>query len=137
VRAIVSSLFPVATLVTVNLDEAAALAGVPVTNLAGMRRAAAVLASATGGAVLVKGGHLRAAPTDLLLNDGRETRMTSRRIRGSMHGSGCALASAAAAALAGGDDLATAVRRAREHVHSLIVSGVRIGRTRFRAPGPR
>jgi hydroxymethylpyrimidine/phosphomethylpyrimidine kinase len=51
-----------------------------------------------------------------------------------MHGTGCALASAAAARLAWGDDVETAVRAARDHVRSLIRGAVKAGKSRLRAP---
>jgi hydroxymethylpyrimidine/phosphomethylpyrimidine kinase len=49
-----------------------------------------------------------------------------------MHGTGCALASAVAARIACGDDLDVAVKRARDHVRSLIRGAVRAGRGSLR-----
>ena len=86
------------------------------------------------GAVLVKGGHLKGDPVDLLLSGGRAIRMRAPRIRGSMHGTGCALASAIAARLAAGDELEDAVRKGREHVRRLIRGAQRAGQSGLRAP---
>ena len=91
-RAIARSLFPVATLVTVNLDEASFFAGIPVRDVAGMRRAAGRILDLGACAVLVKGGHLAGAPVDLLCTGSREVAWRGRRLRGSLHGTGCALA---------------------------------------------
>jgi hydroxymethylpyrimidine/phosphomethylpyrimidine kinase len=133
VKAILSELVPLSTLVTVNLAEAAALSGRRVTNVTSMREAAMAIEALGARAVVVKGGHLRGDPVDVLLCGGRLTTRTARRIRGSMHGTGCALASAAAARLACGDDIEVAVQKAREHVRKLIRGSVPAGRSRLRA----
>jgi hydroxymethylpyrimidine/phosphomethylpyrimidine kinase len=100
--AVLTALLPVVSLVTVNLDEAAAATGRPVRTQAAMSRAAAALEGRGAQAVLVKGGHLDGDPLDLLRQGGRETWMRGRRLAGAMHGTGCALASATAARLAFG-----------------------------------
>lgn len=132
-KTILASLVPLASLVTVNLAEAAAITGRGVTNVTSMREAASAIESLGAAAVLVKGGHLRGDPVDVLRHDGRERMLKSRRIAGSMHGTGCALASAVAARLACGDDVEEAVRRARDHVRSLIRGAVGAGNSRLRA----
>jgi len=134
IEAIAKWLLPVATLVTVNLAEASVFTGRRVTSVAGMRRAAAELAVRGAEAVLVKGGHLEGDPVDLLLAGGKEVLLRSRRLSHSMHGTGCALASAAAARLACGDDPEAAVRAARDHVRGLIRGSLAVGRARLRAP---
>lgn len=135
--AVFEQLVPLSTLVTVNLAEAGVFCGRRVATLARMRDAAAEIEGCGAGAVLVKGGHLPGDPVDVLRVGGKDLLLRSRRIAGSMHGTGCALASAAAARLACGDDLETSVRRARDHVRSLIRGAVRAGRSRLRAPAPR
>lgn len=134
--AAIRKLLPLASLLTVNLAEASVLSGRRVTGISSMRRAALELLSEGARAVLVKGGHRRGDPLDLLLAGGDEIVFRARRIAGSMHGTGCALASAAAARLALGDDLETAVRNAREHVRRLLTSARKTGRSRLRAPDP-
>jgi hydroxymethylpyrimidine/phosphomethylpyrimidine kinase len=133
-QAIVSSLVPLASLVTVNLAEASALTGRRVTNLASMREAAAAIEAMGARAVLVKGGHLRGDPIDVLRRDGRTKELEAARLAGSMHGTGCALASAVAARLACGDGVEVAVKKARDHVRALIRGAVRAGKSRLRAP---
>jgi hydroxymethylpyrimidine/phosphomethylpyrimidine kinase len=132
--AIAFSLVPISTLVTVNLDEAGALLGCRVTSVTAMREAAAELEALGARAVLVKGGHLRGAPVDVLRRAGSDLVLRSSRIRKTMHGTGCALASAAAARLAVGDDVEQAVRAAREHVRMLLKTAVGAGKARLRAP---
>src|SRR5436190_16052935 len=55
-------LFPLATLITPNLDEVQTLLGTPISSLEGMRRAGKELAAQYSRAFLIKGGHLRLDP---------------------------------------------------------------------------
>ncbi|MBI5503393.1 MAG: hydroxymethylpyrimidine/phosphomethylpyrimidine kinase [Deltaproteobacteria bacterium] len=133
-QAIARSLVPVATLLTVNLDEARVLAGRRVRSLHDMHEAAAMLAERGARAVLVKGGHMQGDPVDVLWHRGRVRELRGRRLTGSMHGTGCALASAAAAMLAGGATIEEAVVEARAHVRRLISGALVAGKARLRSP---
>src|SRR2546426_720325 len=64
--ALVAELFPLALVVTPNLDEAAALAGREVRGPGQMREAARTLHGLGAQWVLVKGGHLETKPVDVL-----------------------------------------------------------------------
>ncbi|HEX7024453.1 MAG TPA: bifunctional hydroxymethylpyrimidine kinase/phosphomethylpyrimidine kinase, partial [Gemmatimonadales bacterium] len=57
-RAVRERLVPRAALLTPNLEEAALLAGLPVTDPASMERAGRALIERGAGAALIKGGHL-------------------------------------------------------------------------------
>src|SRR5690606_9106273 len=108
IGAISRELFPLATLVTPNLDEAALLVGGAVDSVASMRAAAEALVRDHGArAALVKGGHLRdARTTDVLYANGEFTMVEHDRIETtSTHGTGCTLSSAITALLARGADL--------------------------------
>jgi hydroxymethylpyrimidine/phosphomethylpyrimidine kinase len=117
-----AGLFVHAALVTPNLPEAEKLTERDVSTAAGIEAAARALIEDFGArAVLVKGGHRDGPPDDLLArrhDGGIALRwLAGERIEGaSVHGTGCALAAAVAAALAGGDDLELAVERARTFV---------------------
>src|SRR5450631_1371251 len=65
IRLLAEKLFPLATVITPNVDEAAALTGLEVSNLEQMRAAAARLQAMGAAAVVVTGGHLDPA-VDLL-----------------------------------------------------------------------
>lgn len=94
------AMLPACTLCTPNLDEAEVLAGIEVRDRPAMEEAARRLAAA-GPAVLVKGGHLPGDPADFLLAGGRGVWFEGRRTwTGKIHGTGCTLASAAAARMA-------------------------------------
>jgi hydroxymethylpyrimidine/phosphomethylpyrimidine kinase len=126
VDVIVSELFPLADLVTPNLDEAALLVDRPLKNEADMESAARELLERGALAVLLKGGHLAGdTVSDLLLQ--RDTAphwMRAPRIASpNTHGTGCTLSSAIASHLALGADLATAVERARGFVRGALAAG--------------
>src|SRR4051794_12684213 len=82
VEAMRAHLFPLATLITPNLPEAATLAGAPeATDVAGLEKLAALLERQGARAVLVKGGHLSGATAeDALFADGVVTRFSASRV---------------------------------------------------------
>jgi hydroxymethylpyrimidine/phosphomethylpyrimidine kinase len=122
-------LLPLAALVTPNLDEAAALAGRPVSDVAGMRDAARALADRGARAVLVKGGHLPGRAIDVLFADGVFHELEAPRVAiGPTHGTGCTLSAAITACLASGTSLEDAVVRAAAYVRRALVAAPRIGR---------
>lgn len=128
-RTIVDALFPVAALVTPNLDEAAILAGFPVEEEEGMRRAAEALVGLGAAAVLLKGGHLRGPEMVDVLYDGAEWH-TWRRPRletTSTHGTGCTLSAAVAAGLAHGRSLHEAVDDALDYVQRAMRTAPGLG----------
>lgn len=118
-EAIVRDLFPLATLITPNLAEAAVLSGKEVApGRDGMREAAALLQARGARAVLIKGGHGTGPTSDDLLLDGDRCRMFSARrlVTSNTHGTGCTLSSAIAAYLAHGHDLASAIAAAKSYL---------------------
>lgn len=117
-------LLPLAALLTPNLPEAEVLVGFPVRSEADMRQAGEKLVALGARAVLMKGGHLEGdRVVDLLFHDGRVDRFEDARIASrSTHGTGCTLASAAAAGLAQKMSLRDAVARARAYVRDAIAS---------------
>lgn len=129
---LVRELFPRATLVTPNLDEAALLLGRPLATVDEMEAAAAELLQRGAGAVLLKGGHLPGEiVSDLLALRGEAPafwiRLTGERIAsGNLHGSGCTLSSAIAAFLAIGQTLEEAVQSAHAWVRGAIAEGAHV-----------
>jgi hydroxymethylpyrimidine/phosphomethylpyrimidine kinase len=130
VEALILRLFPLATLVTPNLPEAARLADMTIETPADMRRAAVRLRERGARAVLVKGGHLAGDPViDLLYAEGAFHEFSDRRIRTEhTHGTGCALSAGIAAQLARGAELTEAVGRARAFVRRGLERAVVLGR---------
>jgi hydroxymethylpyrimidine/phosphomethylpyrimidine kinase len=118
-------LLPLCDLVTPNLPEAEALAGIRIRRDADRRMAAGLIAEQGARAVLVKGGHGRGGEVRDLLFDGRFfTEFVAPRIRTrATHGTGCTLSSAIAANLALGRDLEEAVLRAIRYLRAGLVRG--------------
>ncbi|HJA49242.1 MAG TPA: bifunctional hydroxymethylpyrimidine kinase/phosphomethylpyrimidine kinase [Candidatus Agathobaculum intestinipullorum] len=128
VKALVEEIFPLCTLVTPNLAEAAALSGVHIANKAQMEQAAQEIAAMTQGAVLVKGGHLSDCADDLLYADGQFHWLPAPRIHNpNTHGTGCTLSSAIACGLAQGISLTGSVKRAKRYLTACIQFGLDLG----------
>jgi hydroxymethylpyrimidine/phosphomethylpyrimidine kinase len=133
IAVLVKELFPLVTVITPNLDEAALLLGRPVQVEAQLALAATDLMKLGTNAVLLKGGHLPGEEmVDVLLQPGQPLlRMSSMRIDSrNTHGTGCTLSSAIACYLALGYELDEAVRQARSYIYQAIAQGadVRTGR---------
>ncbi len=125
-----TALIPMATLITPNLPEAAALLGEPVAGSeAQARDQLNRLAGLGARAVLLKGGHGTGdEAVDLLAIGSAVTRLASPRLATPhTHGTGCTLSSAIAARMAAGDDLESAVRSAKAYVHAAIAAGMNLG----------
>ncbi len=124
-------LFPLATVVTPNLDEATILCGRKIRNVAEMEEAARTIHAMGPRTVLLKGGHLPGERVVDLLYDGRQfIRREAERIRGEFHGTGCTLASAIAAGLALGLAIPEAVATAQAYIGKAIQSAPVVGKGR-------
>ncbi|QDW50737.1 bifunctional hydroxymethylpyrimidine kinase/phosphomethylpyrimidine kinase [Burkholderia sp. KBS0801] len=126
VDALRDALLPLATLVTPNLPEAAALLGdTPATTEDDMVRQGHALLQAGANAVLMKGGHLPDAATspDWLVDAAHAVRLGGTRVPVSnTHGTGCTLSSAIAALLPQRPDLESAVRDAKVYLTGAIAA---------------
>jgi hydroxymethylpyrimidine/phosphomethylpyrimidine kinase len=121
-------LLPLAAVITPNIDEAATLAGLPVTNVEQMKAAAAALHQLGAKSVVITGGHLD-KPVDVLSIAGKIHEFESDKQRStSTHGTGCAFATALACHLATGRDLDDAVVMAKAFVTNAIARAQRIGK---------
>jgi hydroxymethylpyrimidine/phosphomethylpyrimidine kinase len=128
-----AELAPHLTLITPNAHELGELTGLPIRDLPTAIAAARALAARCEAAVLVKGGHLTADPseaTDVLIDrEVVETFRGPRIVDGEhVHGTGCMLSTAIAAHLALGANLVEACRAAKELVAARIAAPVRPGR---------
>lgn len=129
VAVLVAQLFPLADVITPNLDEAALLVGRPLHTETDMDSAATELLEMGANAVLLKGGHLAGeVVADLLaLADGTRHWMRAPRIHTpNTHGTGCTLSSAIAAHLAQGQDLTQAVQSARTYIRGALQAGAEV-----------
>ncbi|MGA9040901.1 MAG: bifunctional hydroxymethylpyrimidine kinase/phosphomethylpyrimidine kinase [Terriglobales bacterium] len=132
INILVKKLLPLAAVVTPNVDEAALLTGLTVSNLEQMRQAATRLHALGATAVVVTGGHLEEAMDLFSVADGRGSQSAVLRAEhmksNSTHGTGCAFATAIACHLALGSELGEAVRLAKEYVTAAIASAYPLGR---------
>ena len=133
--AYVEHLFPLATLITPNLPEAAALLSRPITSLAEMKEAALDLRRLGARAVLVKGGHLLGDPTDVLWDGTALHELPTTRIdTKNTHGTGCTLSAAIAALLPQAPDAPTAIRRAKDYLAGALAAADRLDVGRGHGP---
>ena len=118
-----AALMDLATLVTPNLPELAALASMPLGTTDEIGEAAHALASRHDTSVLAKGGHGEGARiVDILVAPGGEAMLFDDvKLPGDhTHGTGCTLSSAIATLMGHGQALPHAVRLARQFVRQAI-----------------
>lgn len=131
--ALVADLFPIATLITPNLHETAAILGREVGSVDEMEDAARSLHELGPEAVLVKGGHLVGKATDCFYDGSRTILLEGEMVATShTHGSGCVLSAAVTSNLARGCLLEDAVRKGKEFITAAIQQAFPVGR----GPGP-
>jgi hydroxymethylpyrimidine/phosphomethylpyrimidine kinase len=131
-KLLIEKLIPLADVITPNVDEAEALTGLKVSDLEGMKAAAAKLHRMGAAAVVITGGHLEKA-IDLLsftTKRGFETEVfkAERQKSNSTHGTGCAFATAIACHLALDRGLAEATLLAKTYITAAIAAGHPLGR---------
>ncbi len=131
-RLLIEKLIPLVTVLTPNVDEAAILTGMKVTNLDEMRAAAGKLHEMGAAAVVITGGHLDKAIDLLSFTSKRgveqEVFKAERQRSDSTHGTGCAFATAIACHLALDRGLAEATLLAKTYVTAAIAAGYPLGR---------
>jgi hydroxymethylpyrimidine/phosphomethylpyrimidine kinase len=121
-------LLPHAFLITPNVPEAARLAEMEVTDLLTMEKAAAVISRLGAKNVLVKGGHLKGDPVDVLWTAGENHSLPTERVDTThTHGTGCVFSAAITARLAKGEDLVTAVKAAKQFITAAIQNSPGLG----------
>jgi hydroxymethylpyrimidine/phosphomethylpyrimidine kinase len=124
-----TQLIPLASLITPNLPEAAALLDEPVAvSEAAIESQGKRLLAMGCPAVLIKGGHGQGSESiDYLVRGSGIVALAAPRIATkNTHGTGCSLSSAIAAGLAKGEDLETAVRHAKAWLSAAIAAADRL-----------
>ena len=130
---LIKVLLPLSLVITPNIDEAAALTGLPVRNLDEMKTAARKLHQMGAQNVVVTGGHLERAidVLSVVLPEGKfeQFEFVSDRARSNAtHGTGCAFATALAANLAQGRQLQYAIVLAKAYVTKAISRAFPLGK---------
>jgi hydroxymethylpyrimidine/phosphomethylpyrimidine kinase len=135
-HAIREALFPLATVITPNMEEASILLGRPILEPDDFEQAAKDLIAMGPASVLIKGGHLNTKHTQLMDflmwqaidEDGKkileQKKLLHYRINTpNTHGTGCSLSSAIANYLADGHDLSHAVAKGIAYVEAGLEAG--------------
>lgn len=134
VKALTSRLFPLATLVTPNIPEAAALLSTKGRRLStrkDMEEAAKELFQEYQTSFLLKGGHKDQGADDVLCCNGSITWFPGERISNpNTHGTGCTLSSAIACGLAKGMELEESIRKAKSYLNVALKAGFNLGKGR-------
>lgn len=115
-------LFPLASLITPNLDEAGRLLGTKIKDQQSMHGAGKALQEKFGTGILLKGGHLPGDhAVDLLFADGRVIEFSAPKVPGvATHGTGCTYSAAITAGLAKGLAIEEAISEAKNFVTAAI-----------------
>jgi hydroxymethylpyrimidine/phosphomethylpyrimidine kinase len=135
VQAMITELVPRARVVTPNVPEAEALSGRRISSAENARDAARAIRDMGAAAVIITGGHPteHAGPevVDLLFDGHAFHEFRASRIDSlHTHGTGCTFASAVAAGLALGHNLADAAQRAQQYVGGAIAHAPGLGHGR-------
>lgn len=137
VDALRTRLIPLASVITPNLPEAAALLDQPIArDRAAIENQGRRLLALGCPVVLIKGGHGEGAESvDYLFSADRTVALAAPRIATrNTHGTGCSLSSAIAAGLAKGEGMEAAVRNAKAWVNAAIAAADRFSVGRGHGP---
>jgi hydroxymethylpyrimidine/phosphomethylpyrimidine kinase len=133
IQTLIEKLFPLADIITPNIDEAVVLAQMKIDTLDDMHLAGEKIKALGCRSVLLKGGHLKTSQLTSLLfsEDGAVHAFHSEKQETqNTRGTGCALSAAIASYIALGKTLLEAVTLAQEYVWQAIYQGkgVRMGK---------
>jgi len=126
IAAITEKLFPIADVITPNMDEAAILAKMKVETLEDLYAAGKEIKKLGCRSILLKGGHQETSTITSLFYDEHETFHSFETVKfntNNTHGSGCTLSSAIASYLAQGKTLYDAVSLGQDYVYQAIDNG--------------
>lgn len=126
IQTIVEKLFPIADIITPNMDEASILAKMEVKTLEDMQIAGEKILKSGCKSILLKGGHqeLPIITSLFIEENGKQSSFETEKFStNNTHGSGCTLSSAIAAYIARGEELHQSVELAQEYVFEAIKNG--------------
>jgi hydroxymethylpyrimidine/phosphomethylpyrimidine kinase len=129
-KALIERLFPLADVITPNINEAEALIGETIPTVEAMKKAAVEIARLGARKVVLKGGHIDDSHATDILFDGKILREIKRkRIKTrNTHGTGCTFSSAIAANFACGHDFFAAVENAKTYITDALSHSISIGK---------
>ncbi len=127
-KALVHELIPRSTVVTPNMGEASALAGIEIRGVDEMYKAAEVLRRMGPGHVVVTGGHLKRRAVDVMYDGKKFHEYRTEKIRGWYHGTGCIFSAALTAGLATGKTVHESVKQAKAVMKRVLERSVQVGK---------
>lgn len=131
---LVKKLFPLAAVVTPNLPEAEALAGMKLKTDGDYPAAAKKLLEFGPRAVVIKGGHRRGDANDFYFDGKRSFWLRSKRAPvKAVHGSGCIFSATICARLAGGKTPSASIQGAKSFMNRLLRSPFKPGQGHWAA----
>ncbi len=128
-EAMVAKLFPICYLLTPNIPEAEIFFGKEIKNIDDMNKAAKKLQKMGPKFVLVKGGHLKDAPVDVLHDGQHYYEFETSRVRTRhTHGTGCTLSAAISTFLARGLPVMECIDKAKRYLYRALRFSLGIGK---------
>jgi len=121
-------LFPIAKVITPNMNEASALTGLEINNEDDMKKASIRLLHLGPEAVIITGGHLKGKAVDILFDGTDFLSLEQERIEGEFHGTGCVFSSVITACLALDYEIKEAFIKAKDFVWKAMKTAVTIGK---------
>lgn len=118
---------PKASLLTPNIHEAKLLSGIDIRDINDMKNAAERICHTITAPCLLKGGHLKDPPTDVLFEGNKHTLFTNEKIERAVHGTGCFLSSSILSYLVQGHSVQKACKMAIQDTAVAIKNAVPIG----------
>jgi hydroxymethylpyrimidine/phosphomethylpyrimidine kinase len=126
---LIRELIPLAFLVTPNLYEASILSGKRIEKISQMKEASKKILKMGAKNILVKGGHLKGKPVDILYNGKNFYEFEAERIETkNTHGTGCTFSAAIATEIAKGIPITQAVKHAKDLITTSIRSSLELGK---------
>lgn len=126
--AFISTVLPLADVLTPNIPEAEHLCGFMIKNDDDMKKAAQHITNLGAKAVLIKGGHKKGSSDFLFYKDEFFEYKTTFIDTKNTHGTGCTLSSAIASNLALGLNLNDAIARAKAYITTAIAHSLELGK---------
>ncbi len=128
-ESLAKDLFPLATVVTPNREEAETLSGMKITDDRSLEEVGNILLGLGPQAILLKGGHLDGnMARDLFITDEGVMELVSPRLDRKVHGAGCTLSSFIAAGLGLGLEPKEAVQEAKRRIYDSIAMALPVGK---------
>jgi hydroxymethylpyrimidine kinase/phosphomethylpyrimidine kinase len=125
-KKLVDSVLPQTTVITPNIDEAHLITGTKIECLNDMKACAKKILNMGPNAVVIKGGHLKGEPIDLLYDGNEFTTWQKKRIDREVHGTGCTFSSLLISFLVHGYHLKDAFIMSEQYMQDLLKETYRI-----------